>query len=110
MRISFNIILKFIFTAIAVLMLSCESQEPISLPEADRSPPTALIIYPPEYAVVSGNVTIQVHATDNDKVDSVLFLVNQDTIGSDDKGENDIFETKWTTSDYQEDVFHSLSF
>ena len=110
MRISFNIVLKFIFTAIAVIVLSCESQEPISLPEADRSPPTALIIYPPEYAVVSGNVTIQVHATDNDKVDSVLFLVNQDTIGSDDKGENDIFESKWTTSDYQEDVYHSLSF
>jgi len=110
MRISFNIVLKFIFTAIAVIVLSCESQEPISLPEADRSPPTALIIYPPEYAVVSGNVTIQIHATDNDKVDSVLFLVNQDTIGSDDKGENDIFESKWATSDYQEDVYHSLSF
>ena len=97
-------------SVIAVFLLSCESQDPLSLPEADRTPPTALIIYPPDDAVVSGIVTIQVHATDNDKVDSVLFLVDQDTIGSDDKGENDIFEKKWTTSDFQEDVFHSLSF
>ena len=97
-------------SVIVAFLLSCESQDPLSLPEADRTPPTALIIYPPDDAVVSGIVTIQVHATDNDKVDSVLFLVDQDTIGSDDKGENDIFEKKWTTSDFQEDVFHSLSF
>ena len=110
MRILYNIILKCMLSVIAVFLLSCESQDPLSLPEADRTPPTALIIYPPDDAVVSGIVTIQVHATDNDKVDSVLFLVDQDTIGSDDKGENDIFEQKWTTSDFQEDVFHSLSF
>ncbi|SVA48044.1 uncharacterized protein METZ01_LOCUS100898, partial [marine metagenome] len=110
MRILYNIILKCMLSVIAVFLLSCESQDPLSLPEADRTPPTALIIYPPDDAVVSGIVTIQVHATDNDKVDSVLFLVDQDTIGSDDKGENDIFEKKWTTSDFQEDVFHSLSF
>ena len=110
MRILFNINLKCMLSVIAVFLLSCESQEPLSLPEADRTPPTALIIYPPDDAVVSGVVTIQVHATDNDKVDSVLFLVDQDTIGSDDKGENDIFEKKWATSDFKEDVFHSLSF
>ena len=110
MRNLYNIILKSMLSVIAVFLLSCESQDPLSLPEADRTPPTALIIYPPDDAVVSGIVTIQVHATDNDKVDSVLFLVDQDTIGSDHKGENDIFEKKWTTSDFQEDVFHSLSF
>jgi len=110
MRNLYNIILKCMLSVIVVFLLSCESQDPLSLPEADRTPPTALIIYPPDDAVVSGIVTIQVHATDNDKVDSVLFLVDQDTIGSDDKGENDIFEKKWTTSDFQEDVFHSLSF
>ena len=110
MRILFNIILACFFGGITIFILSCESQEPISLPEADRSPPTALIIYPQDDATVSGIVTIQVHATDNDKVDSVLFLVNQDTIGSDNKGKNDVFEKKWTTSDYQEDIFHSLSF
>ena len=110
MRNLYNIILKCMLSVIAVFLLSCESQDPLSLPEADRTPPTALIIYPQDDAVVSGIVTIQVHATDNDKVDSVLFLVDQDTIGSDDKGENDIFEKKWTTSDFQEDVFHSLSF
>ena len=110
MRILINIILGLIIAFMSVLSFSCESQEPISLPEADRSPPTALIIYPPESATVSGIVTIQVHATDNDKVDSVMFLVNQDTIGTDSKGENDIFEKKWTTSDFREDVFHSLSF
>lgn len=110
MRNLYNIILKCMLSVIAVFLLSCESQDPLSLPEADRTPPAALIIYPTDDAVVSGIVTIQVHATDNDKVDSVLFLVDQDTIGSDDKGENDIFEKKWTTSDFQEDVFHSLSF
>jgi len=96
--------------AISLFSLSCENQEPLSLSEADRTPPTGLIIYPQDDGTVSGTVTIQVHATDNDEIDSVLFLVNQDTIGSDDKQENDIFETDWITTEYEEDVFHSLSF
>tara|TARA_S200000501_G_scaffold98676_1_gene92056 strand:+ start:70514 stop:72349 length:1836 start_codon:yes stop_codon:yes gene_type:complete len=110
MRLKLSCIEKFLSCVLVLIFISCENQEPISLPEADRTPPSVVIIHPLENSTVSGMVNLQIHATDNDKVDSVLIIINNENIGVIKNNKNDLFEYKWNTLEYEDDLFYALSF
>jgi len=88
--------------------LSCEN-DTIDLPIADKTPPQAVLIYPVDGISVAGDITVLARATDNEEVDSVQFYINQEKVGTDNSGVNDIFEFEWKTGDYIEDEFHFIS-
>ena len=90
MRLKLNYTQKLLSYFLVLPFFSCENQEPISLPEADRTPPSVVIIHPLENSTVSGIVNLQVHATDNDKIDSILIIVNNENIGVIKEGNNDL--------------------
>ena len=92
----------------SLLALSC-SEGPYTLDRADRTPPQAIIIFPVDGESVSGQVEIQARATDNEKVDSVQFYVNQELIGSTETESDDVFEFTWESNDYEEDEYHYIS-
>ena len=94
-------------TLVSGLALSCT--DTISLPTVDRTPPQAIIISPFDNESIQGKVNILVRATDNESVDSVQFYINQNFVGTDDDGENDIFEYEWRSSEYAEDEYHYIS-
>ena len=110
MRLKLNYTQKLLSYFLVLPFFSCENQEPISLPEADRTPPSVVIIHPLENSTVSGIVNLQVHATDNDKIDSILVIVNNENIGVTKEGNNDLFEYKWNTFEYEDDLFYTVSF
>ena len=96
----------------SIISLSCEDLQddlPVVLPSPDTTPPQAVILFPIDGESVTGEVTIQVRATDNESVDSVRFFINQIWVGSDFVGENDMFEFIWKTNQYTEDIFHFIS-
>ena len=92
----------------SLLALSC-GEGTYTLNRADRTPPQAIIIFPVDGESVSGQVDIQARATDNEKVDSVQFYVNQELIGSTEAESDDVFEYTWKSNDYQEDEYHYIS-
>jgi len=93
---------------ISLFGLSC-GNEKIEIPTADTTPPQAVIIHPVDGESVSGDITVLARATDNEKVDSVQFYINQKWVGTDNTDEEDIYEYEWKTSDYSEDEFHFIS-
>ena len=99
---------KFGIIVILLSILSCEN-ETIDLPIADTTPPQAGLIYPVDGISVAGDITVLARATDNEKVDSVQFYINQKWVGTDNTDEEDIFEYEWKTGDYTEDEFHFVS-
>ena len=97
-----------ILLGISILAFSC-GEDTFSLPQADRTPPQAIIISPVDGEPVFGDIVIQARATDNEKVDSVQFFVNQELIGTTEIQTNDIFDFIWNSSDYDEDEYHYIS-
>ena len=98
---------------------SC-TDDPITIPEPDTSPPQAIVLFPIDGESVSGEVIVQVRAVDNDKVDSVQFLINQKRVFTDSSQTDDIFKFTWNTEStvmvdgglvklYEEDEFHYIS-
>ena len=99
---------QYIF-ALFILGFLTSCTDTISLPAADRTPPQAIIISPVDNESIQGEVNILVRATDNESVDSVQFYINQNFVGTDDDSENDVFEYKWESSNYDEDEYHFIS-
>ena len=102
-----------------MIYLSC-TQDPIEIPEPDTTPPQAMILFPMDGESVNGEIIIQVRSVDNDRVDSVQFLINQEIVHTDSSQSNDIFTYTWDTEktalingtyikEYAEDEFHYLS-
>ena len=110
-KISYLLIFVFIF------IVSC-GDDVIEIPEPDRTPPVATIISPVNGDTIFSNMLFKVHATDNDKVKSIIFIVNEDTLGSTNNKTDDIFQKFWRADSvdsngdrlFTDDVFHSLSF
>jgi len=100
--------IPIVLLGFSLLALSC-SEGPYTLDRADRTPPQAIIIFPVDGESVSGQVEIQARATDNEKVDSVQFYVNQELIGSTETESDDVFEFTWESNDYEEDEYHYIS-
>ena len=102
-----------------MLVYSC-TEDPITIPEPDTTPPQAIVLYPIDGEPVSGEVVIEVRSVDNDRVDSVQFLINQKRVFTDSSQSNDIFKYTWDTEEtvmvdgvqeklYAEDQFHYIS-
>ena len=100
--------IPIVLLGLSFLALSC-GVDTITLESADRTPPQAIIIFPVDGESVSGQVEIQARATDNEKVDSVQFYVNQELIGSTETESDDVFEFTWESNDYEEDEYHYIS-
>ena len=102
-----------------ILIFSC-TEDPITIPEPDTTPPQAIVLFPIDGEPVSGEVVIEVRSVDNDRVDSVQFLINQKRVFTDSSQSNDIFKYTWDTEEtimvdgvqeklYSEDQFHYIS-
>ena len=102
-----------------ILIFSC-TEDPITIPEPDTTPPQAIVLFPIDGEPVSGEVVIEVRSVDNDRVDSVQFLINQKRVFTDSSQSNDIFKYTWDTEEtvmvdgvqeklYAEDQFHYIS-
>ncbi len=103
-----------------ILVGSSCTDDPIEIPEPDTTPPQSMVLFPADGEPVSGEITIQVRAVDNDRVDSVQFLINQNLVFTDSTQNNDIFTFNWNTDEnimideeivklYSEDDFHYIS-
>ena len=110
----------FSLNLIIFLSISC-TDDPYEIPEPDTTPPQALVIYPIDGEPVSGIITIEARANDNEKVTEVLFYINQEFVGKDTTTKNDIATYEWNTSiselnndgtlvkKYTDDEFHFIS-
>ena len=102
-----------------MLIFSC-TEDPITISEPDTTPPQAIVLFPIDGEPVSGEVVIEVRSVDNDRVDSVQFLINQKRVFTDSNQSKDIFKYTWDTEEtvivdgvqeklYAEDQFHYIS-
>ncbi len=102
-----------------VLANSC-TEDPIEIPEPDTTPPQSMVLYPVDGESVAGDVVILVRAVDNDRVDSVQFLINQNLVFTDSSHNDNIFTFNWNTNEnitsgeatsklYSEDDYHYIS-
>ena len=114
-----NILLISLLIVTCVISFSC-TEDPITIPEPDTTPPQAIVLFPVDGEPVSGEVIIEVRSVDNDRVDSVQFLINQTRVFTDSSQTNDIFKYTWDTEAtvmidgaqvklYEEDQFHYIS-
>jgi len=74
--------------------------------QVDTTPPTGNIVYPPAAAVVSGNVTIEIDAFDNEKVEKVEIIIDGSFSVVDQTAP---YEYVWNTTTYTEDMDHFIS-
>ena len=91
MNFSNKTILFIITACVGLVSLSCE-HDTLDLSDymSDGTPPNASIIEPADGESVQGTVNLKVWAKDNSGVDTVFFMVNQEIIGFDNVGSNDI--------------------
>ena len=119
MRSSLNI-LRFTALLFPIFMSTSCTDDPIEIPEPDTTAPQSMVLFPVDGESVSGEVIIQVRAVDNDKVDSVQFLINQVLVFTDSTDNDNIFTFKWNTNEnvtadgitsklYSEDDYHYIS-
>ena len=74
--------------------------------QVDTTPPTGTIVYPPAAAVVSGNVTIEINAFDNEKVEKVEIVIDGSFSIVD---QSSPYVYVWNTTTYAEDMDHFIS-
>ena len=74
----------------------------------DTTPPTGTIVYPPMAAIVSGIITIQVDAFDNEKVEKVDLIIDGTNPQSD---YTSPYEFTWNTTvdEVEEDANHFIA-
>ncbi len=119
MRSSLNI-LRFTALLFPIFMSTSCTDDPIEIPEPDTTAPQSMVLFPVDGESVSGEVIIQVRAVDNDRVDSVQFLINQVLVFTDSTDNDNIFTFKWNTNEnvtadgitsklYSEDDYHYIS-
>ena len=115
---------KYFLLSVTLVMIlitgfSC-TDDPIEIPEPDTSPPQALVLFPIDGDPVQGEIIIQARAVDNDKVDSVQFLIDQTRVFTDSSHSDNIFKYTWDTGEsvmidgelvkvFTEDEFHYIS-
>ena len=86
------------FVMILITGLSC-TDDPIEIPEPDTSPPQAIVLFPIDGDPVQGEIIIQARAVDNDRVDSVQFLIDQVRVFTDSSHADNIFKYTWDTGE-----------
>lgn len=73
--------------------------------EPDSSPPILTITNPADREIVSGEITINVYAFDNDELELVELFLNEESVLSSNEGP---FEYQWATTEFPEDKYHSI--
>lgn len=94
-------IFLIVFTIIILSIFSC-TEDPYEIPEPDTTPPQALVIFPIDGEPVSGIVTVQARANDNEGIEEVLFYINQEYVGKDTTTKNNIATFDWDTNLYEQ--------
>ena len=61
--------------AAILVSFSCTTNDPTIIQLPDKTPPSGYIVNPLDGSSVSGNTTLQVIAIDNEKVDTVFFMI-----------------------------------
>jgi len=61
--------------AAILVSFSCTTDDPTIIQLPDKTPPSGYIVNPLDGSSVSGNTTLQVIAIDNEKVDTVFFMI-----------------------------------
>ena len=97
-----NINNLFFLLSIILFVNSCENPE-----EPDIEPPLIQILSPQDNDTINEIITIEVNATDNDKVDEVWFAIN-DTIGDKRKIDSSPWEFNLNTSGYSDSSFITI--
>ena len=97
-----NINNLFFLLSIILFVNSCENPE-----EPDIEPPLIQILSPQDNDTINEIITIEVNATDNDKVDEVWFAIN-DTIGDKRKIYSSPWEFNLNTSGYSDSSFVTI--
>ena len=86
---------------------SCFTDDPQLIQLPDKTPPSGYIINPIDGSSISGNVSLEVIAIDNEQIDSVFFLIKSQNsssyqnIDSTKKQEQDIWKGSWNTTNSQ---------
>ncbi len=86
---------------------SCYTDDPQLIQLPDKTPPSGYIINPIDGSSISGNVSIEVIAIDNEEIDSVYFLIKSQNstsyqnIDSTKKQDQDIWKGSWNTTNSQ---------
>ena len=90
-----------------MVSLSCYNDDPSLIQLPDRTPPAGYIITPLDGSSVSGNITLQVIAIDNEEVDTVYFMIKPQNaeyylrIDSTTNESDDIWKGNWDTRNSQ---------
>ena len=90
-----------------MVSLSCYNDDPSLIQLPDRTPPAGYIINPLDGSSVSGNITLQVIAIDNEEVDTVYFMIKPQSaeyylrIDSTTNESDDIWKGNWDTRNSQ---------
>ena len=81
-----------------------------NLPEADITPPTGAIIYPPPGMTVSDTINVTVTANDDIAMGKVKFFINGDSVWtqSTDTDSTVIYEYLWDTTQESDDIEHII--
>ena len=61
---------------------SCFTDDPQLIQLPDKTPPSGYIINPIDGSSISGNVSLEVIAIDNEQIDSVFFLIKSQNSSS----------------------------
>ena len=100
------------------LSISCEPNDPTLIQLPDRTSPSGYIVSPLDGSSVKGNTTLQVIAIDNEKVDTVYFMIkaenadNYESIDFSTIEANDTWEGDWDTrnAQWQENENYFITF
>ena len=91
--------------AAILISFSCTTDDPTIIQLPDKTPPSGYIVNPLDGSSVSGSTTLQVIAIDNEKVDTVFFMIKAQSaeryqsIDSTTNESEDIWSGNWDTRD-----------
>ncbi len=91
--------------AAILVSFSCTTNDPTIIQLPDKTPPSGYIVNPLDGSSVSGSTTLQVIAIDNEKVDTVFFMIKAQSaeryqsIDSTTNESEDIWSGNWETRD-----------
>src|SRR5271157_465055 len=95
-------ILHFAFCSAALLLTNCFLLKP-----PDTTPPTVILIAPPNSGYVYGRVTLQAMATDSSGIKSVNFFVDDSAVGAGARSDS-LYSYTWDASGLAPHTAHTV--
>jgi len=111
-------IIQIILFIVLGMFFSCTTNEPTIIQLPDTTAPSGYIVSPLNGSSVSGNTSLQVIAIDNEKVDTVYFMIKSQSdtkyrnVDSTTNVSNDIWQGRWNTqnSEWVENENYFITF